>query len=169
MCRNDLAKTHILKNEKDAIQKQRYQIALDDLEEESKTWITTENIDEKITPELFANPATTGLLSKFSDNWRYSCTTEDLDRMLASGALDKNSENSISDKFNYKAGFQFVQKSIVSDLLNQMIGTGEERAQYKELVDNYVKILGDMDAFEETRDGFDEVFLFFDDCHCECC
>ena len=155
-----LAKNLIIKEERDVAQQARYSRAIADLRTESSTWITLDNLDAKITPELFELPATTGLHTRHSESWRYTCTTEELDRLLAMNSLDSvanssGNDASLTDRLSFRAGYNFVKKSQVADLLNQMIGTGDERAQYGELVDKYVKILTELDAFHEPKEEFD--------------
>ena len=42
-------------------------------EAESKYWITSENINQLITRDLFLKPSTTGVITPISEHWRYYC------------------------------------------------------------------------------------------------
>ena len=63
-------------------QQARYQALVDDLKRESACWITPENIKEKICPELFDAPCTTGFVSKKSNLWRYHAITFKPERLM---------------------------------------------------------------------------------------
>lgn len=53
----------------------RYSNLIDDLTEESKTWITNDNINIRINEELFSSVATTGLVTRSSQHWKFYAMT----------------------------------------------------------------------------------------------
>ena len=48
---------------------------VDELTEESKVWITNDNINQRINEELFSSVSTTGLVTRSSQHWKYFAMT----------------------------------------------------------------------------------------------
>jgi len=65
--RDHLASQFVVLEKKDAVIKERYAKALQDLMNEKTTWINSNNMNDKITPSLFNEPSTTGIVT----NHRY--------------------------------------------------------------------------------------------------
>ena len=135
-------------------QRKRYDALLNDLRTEQRVWITPENIDSVITEELFAKPATTGLKTPMSDYWRYRVQSLQLKRleMLNQEESDYNPEEPMSEDLAFKK-YKATHKLDVDDMLLSMVGTGADRARYKELVTKFSDALIDLD---DNRDDFVE-------------
>jgi hypothetical protein len=136
----------------------RYKQLIADLVEEQKVWITLENMDKVITPALFNAPqATTGLIMRQSDHWRYFVHPDSYKRNIAEiRALpgeDENGNMMPDETYKFRLGSPdevwedrqaeiFQQRSQsrlqVEESLNALIGTSEERANYESLVRRYI-------------------------------
>jgi hypothetical protein len=158
-----LAHTIVLKEKEEAKQVDRYKRLLNDLQEESSAWITLDTLDEKITEDLFMQPATTGLTTKYSDNWRYHVESMKLKRLCAIANTPseyyKSSTNLSSPEMalrKYKSAF----KLNVYDFLMPLVGTGEDRGRYKELVNKFSS------ALSETNDDANDLVNYVSCSHC---
>lgn len=79
--------------EKDQLKSQlQFNNLVDDLAAESKYWVTKENMNTLICEKLFEVPATTGITTKSSELWRYSCVTTDVKRLLHEARLSGDFE-----------------------------------------------------------------------------
>ena len=128
------------KNErKHAVLQTNYATFRDQLVEESKTWIDNNNIDDMITADLFDQPATTGIVTRYSDHWRNIVIPYRLDYMFhpefsakyGNGPGSKQEEKEMEDS-DARMG--------VKTMLNEMIGTGHDRQHYKEIVEKFVNL-----------------------------
>ena len=143
-------------------QRKRYDALLNDLRTEQRVWITPENIDSVITEELFAKPATTGLKTPMSDYWRYRVQSLQLKRleMLNQEESDYDPQEPMTEELAFKK-YKATHKLDVDDMLLSMVGTGADRARYKELVTKFSDALIDLDA---NRDDFVEYVRSTIDC-----
>lgn len=123
-----------------------------ELEKESQYWLSAEDVDAQITEEFFDQPSTTGLLMKDSEHWRYQVETIKLKRfdakheeegdedLVAAGAAFHNfRDNGTWTEQDYRNAYRKKNqleghRAIAQDFLESMIGTGEERAQYRKLL-----------------------------------
>lgn len=148
----------VLKNIENQRAELRFKQLVADLVEEQKVWITAENMDKVITPELFSAPqATTGLITRQSDHWRYFAHPDSYKRNMAEiRALpgeDDNGNMMPDETYKFRLGSPdevwedrqseiFQQRSQsrlqIEESLNSLIGTSEERANYESLVRRYV-------------------------------
>lgn len=156
-----MAKNIVLNNLEHERAEKRFNRLLSDLAEEQKAWVTLENMDEIITPLLFDAPsATTGLITKQSDNWKFFAYPDSFERLVAEtrakgGIAEDGSilpderwkfalHNSSVDE-NWEARQAEVARARSEDIidleqeLNDMIGSPEERENFKTLVQDYVK------------------------------
>jgi len=167
----------ILRADWTAEQTVRYQRLIADLEHEKTVWITPENIDSKIVPELFEKPATTGLVNKHSDSYRWEVSTVNIARIMNShlelkreerfmkklyeatpkhlhGALAKKLDlqygNALSNQLETRAQVRSSRKLLIEDFIEGMISTGEEREKYKEIIEDLYNSTTD-DMFGEMR------------------
>lgn len=156
--REKLASTHLLWEEKQAQRKERQQRALEDLKSEASAWITSENIDSRITDELFAKEsATTGYVTKYSNLWKYQVFTPKLERLLSEEFQDKLFSNTaLMDRLKTKAQFRIAKRVVVEDFLNQIIGTGDERSNFKELVNDISNTFEKLEGFEGMKELYEE-------------
>lgn len=126
---------------------------LEELKIEQTTWITLDNIDSKITKELFDKEASTsGLLTRYSDHWRIyvessnydlkklkALCAEDYDKFDAMN-VNQTDEKTLEDRFlkdNRKS--KLSSRLWVEDFVEDMITTGEERAQFQDIMKAYMK------------------------------
>jgi hypothetical protein len=159
-CREHVAKMKVIENQKNAIREERFSRLVQMHEAESKYWITMENIDKKITRELFETPATTGVTTEISEYWRYCCPSMQPNRTLARllEADDDDAEDSddeLMKKYDESERDVFMspidyylnneeqittQKESIRGMLNAMIGEGSDRAKYESLVSEFVEL-----------------------------
>lgn len=159
--RAKLAKHIVLKDLEHQRAEKRFRQLLADLKDESSTWITLENMEERIIPALFDAPsATTGLITRYSDHMRYYAHPDDYKRLVAEerakGGIDEDGNIMPVEtwKFdlnhhNYDATWDGRQAEIMQhrsadrlDLernLNTLVGTAKEREIYQSLVRQYVE------------------------------
>lgn len=144
---------------------------LEELKIEQTTWITLDNIDSKITKELFDKEASTsGLLTRYSDHWRIyvessnydlkklkALCAEDYDKFDAMN-VNQTDEKTLEDRFlkdNRKS--KLSSRLWVEDFVEDMITTGEERAQFQDIMKAYMKEMRHYEL-EEMPDDSDEEY-----------
>ena len=133
----------------------KYQKAVMDLEEEKDCWITPKNANILINADLFVDPATTGIKSDDSDEWRYAAYSINIDRMGSDITANRISNyETLQGRVGLKAEAKFTKRLVVEDFLDHLIGSGEERSEYKDLVSKYLATLdedlGAMDSIDES-------------------
>lgn len=153
--KSHLAHNLVVREEHEKKQTQMYSRAIEDLAEESSTWIRNDNIDSKITEDLFATPTTTGLVTKYSQFWHYQVFTPDLTRLMSPEVMDAHSVTSLEDRMKFKGESRLTKKLMVEDFLGQMIGSGKEREEFSELVDQFSKQFEKMEAFSDVDKYYD--------------
>ena len=130
-------------------QQKRYEALINDLQDEQRVWITPENMDTVITEELFKKPATTGLKTRVSDHWRYHVQSLQLKRLEKLNEEENYyPEEPMTEDLAYKK-YKAANKLQVDDLLLSMVGTGADRARYKELVDKFSETFAELDYERE--------------------
>lgn len=155
-----LAHQAIVREKREAAKVKQCEQALRDLEEESKVWVTKDNVDDLITEKLFDSPATTGILTKDSESWRHNAMSTDLNRMISSDLYNELviKNQSINSRAEWKGRARFTKRMMAEDFLNQMVGTGEERSQFSGLVKNFTDTMDDMEGFEQVDDYFEYLY-----------
>lgn len=158
----NLAHKLVLKEKEDAKQQKRYNGLVRDLEAEKATWITAENMEARITEDLFTQPSTTGLTTKFSENWRYHVESLKLKRLSALSEEPADyfarKEENLSPKEQALRKYRSAYKLNMHDFLLPLVGTGEDRAKYKELVDKFANVLYDQD--DDAEELLDYVSVY---------
>jgi len=153
--RQTLAKNHLILADKNEKQQERYQTLLDELKIEQTTWITLDNINSKITKELFDKEASTsGLLTRYSDHWRIyvESSNYDLKKLKAWCAeeydkfdamnVNQTDETTLEDRFSKDSRkSKLTNRLWVEDFVEGMITTGEDRAQFQDIIKAYMKEL----------------------------
>lgn len=137
--------------EEDQAKKRRQrQAAMNDLIEESKYWITPENKNQLITPELFAKtPTTTGIVTPTSNYWRYEVFVPSLKRLLSNHFRESMMNMSNKELLQRHEGQGRVAKrALVETFLNDMIESSVDRANFRELVQNTVDDMEHTGTFE---------------------
>lgn len=155
----------VLEQQKNEIRKQRFERLVKMHEAESKYWITLENLEKKITEELFATPATTGVVTEISEYWRYCCPSMQPNRTLGrlleadddpdsdedSEDEDENtrdndlrtSPNTFMSPIDYYLNNEeqiTTQKESIRGMLNAMIGEGSDREKFETMVNQFVEL-----------------------------
>ena len=69
--RQHLANNLVISEKRQIVQQNRYSDMVQQLHDESHVWITKDNLEDRITPRLFRTMATTGLVTRSSNYWRY--------------------------------------------------------------------------------------------------
>jgi len=142
--REHLARLSVRAKQKDEVRRARLQRLIEQLEAESKYWITPQNMEEKITEELFQKPCTTGVVTKYSEFWRYYCRSSNVNRTLIQIMQDMNETpgsdsrtDSVRARMEERARKNTMRKEAIAHMLNGMIGTGKDRERYEEFVDGF--------------------------------
>jgi hypothetical protein len=153
-----LASTHLLWEEKQAKKQVRKTKLMKDLVDESSGWITKEQINERITPELFAcESASTGYMTRETNHWKYQVFTPKLGRLLDPQFQSKFTSNTmLMDKLQTKSQYRVAKRVVTENLLDQLVGSGKERENYKNLVNELsskAEALGGFDGLESVYDG----------------
>ncbi len=144
--------SHIKFREKQARQQRRYAMAIADLEKEKEYWITPDNIENKINLSLFETPATTGLSNRYSDYWRYSAFTTDLDRMKKDeDERERYGFDAKAREIEIGGEREMVKRVEMMQFLDQSVSSGAERANFKNLVNEFLDHLKRMDGHEEDE------------------
>ena len=153
--REKLARNHIVHAQRVAVQNESFKNLIDTLEAESSSWITLDNIDSKITEELFAAPATTGLVTSESRHWRHQLLTIQLKRMLSPEFVtESNSNGSLADRLQQRGQAKSVKRLLLQEFLEPMIGSGQERANQQEILDKFAAEMEGHFVVDEELDTY---------------
>ncbi len=135
-----LAKNMVIHEERQRLQAKRHEELSKEYAEESKHWLTVENVDSRITLDFFDTPSTTGLCVADSEHWRYGVHSINLDR-FRSGLQNTvaTSESSLEDRLDMRKQNISSRHLLVQDFLDPLISTGSERAQYRDLMKKFSK------------------------------
>eukprot|EP01038_Epipyxis_sp_PR26KG_P008939 gene8939-12054_t len=129
-------------------QQAMYLKAVNALEKEAPFWINENNIDEKINAALFATPSTTGIVTRYSQHYKYFCRTTSLKKILEDARLDRPIQhNSFDAKNNLLGQVNFQKRMLAEEFLNGVIGSGSDRQKYKELLKEVMEIDKKSDLF----------------------
>ena len=157
MHRERLARNQILRDQRNVEEQSRYGKLISDLMEEQKAWITLDNIDAKITNSLFEKQSTTGIVKKDSNLWKLQLVTLDFDRVMGPETKAEFGMSSLQERLNYRGQIKSAKRLMVEDFLNPLIGNGEDRAKFKDLVESFSDKFNDADAFDEYEEYLNEV------------
>lgn len=155
--RENLVRNQIVRDRNTRAGQLRFQALLNQLEEEQTNWVTRENMDSKINAALFATPCTTGLVTKNSHLWRLHTITMNINREISAELKEEYSD--VGDQASVKSALQLKldSKAYVHDFLEPMIGTGEDRANMKQLVREFSQSFAGLDANDDRFDFYLEV------------
>ena len=117
--------------------------------EEQKVWITLDNIDSKITSSLFEKQSTTGIVKKDSNLWKLQLVTLDLDRVMGPETQAEFRMSTLQERLNYRGQIKSAKRLMVEDFLNPLVGTGEDRSKFKDLVESFSDKFNSANAFDE--------------------
>ena len=147
--REHLAKNQVLQEQKEVKQQEMYKRMLYDLNEEKQTWITSKNLDMKINDDLFTKQATTGLVTRTSQHWRWQIVPLSLQRLMSEEMKhEQQNESTLTDRLAQRGQVRSMKKLMVQDILDPMIGSGKDRARYKELVEKFSVQFDEMGALQ---------------------
>lgn len=136
-----------------AKQTKRYDKYFEDVEKECEAWITPQNIDSKITEDLFLAPSSTGHVVGTSHLWTVHAMSVCLERVVSKDYLDSFEGSSMSAMMHGQQ--EFTRKAEVRAFLEQMVSNGKEREQMNELVEKFSKEF-------DVVGGFDDNKLYFE-------
>ena len=124
---------------------------------EKELWLTEENVDSKITLDFFDAPSTTGLRVNDSEHWRYATHTMSIDRLMhmQNSESHMTGSTSLTELLDKKQQRNSARHLVVQDFLDPMIGTGTDRARYKELMKKFQTKFHENNSFEEMDDELD--------------
>lgn len=124
------------------------------LEDESKVWITRDNVDAALSPEFFADGCkTTGLHTRHSDYLRYTARVYNAKRPLDSESEEEGTDDdhrsftdhleamSITDQLDALAGEYLAQRQQVSSFLEDIIDNGRDREHFHDITQALVDIM----------------------------
>ena len=159
-CRKHLARNHLVWDDHQKKQQEQYTQAMGDLLDEHHTWITLDNLEEKITEELFdAEAATTGLKTRYSQLWRTHVESHNfqLERLFNPATYEKTTGSTLEDRFLKMREVEFVKRRMVEDYLQQLVGTGEERENFQELVESFYQTFDEYEGMDKVEDAYAKV------------
>ncbi len=152
--------------EKQTLQVLRREFAAKLHEQEVSSYITESNIHEKITPELFEKESTTtGLMTPTSNLWKYQTFAPTLKRLFNDQYFHaklaeiepSNTESAhsfLQNRLKSKSDFRVTKRLMVEDFLNEMIGSGDERSQFTELVKDVSEHFEKLDGFQDLKEFY---------------
>lgn len=138
--RDKLARSQVKINEVRQQQLQRFIQLTDDLNEEKKFWINKDNLETLITPQLFDEPSTTGVVTQRSEYWRWTTAYPNFKRMLAEATEDDEKFDSLEDDLEAFRDEDPTNTIGAHDFLNEIIDSGEDRAKYDDLLKQYLEL-----------------------------
>lgn len=98
------------------------------------------------------------IVSSFnSSHWRYQAFTNNFDRLMSSETPEQSTGSFIQDRLNKLAEANFAKRMMVEDFLSQLIGSGEEREKYQELVKKFSDAFNSAGALTEVDDYYQYV------------
>lgn len=144
-------------------QLERYKNLIADLTSERSAWINSENLDQKITEELFDNKFTsTGLVLKDSKHWRYQALTFKWNRKYSKEVSELVEDQTLKNRVGFVLSQeQLNNRLLVEELVRPMINTGKNRSEYEDLVNDFVNAISKVKvddseigpSFYEVRNG----------------
>lgn len=121
-------------------QQERYKLLLKDLTAESEAWIGPNEIDKRITPELFGDlPMTTGLETPYSNDWKMHLLTYDYHRPVNPEWIARLAPQ-FGDEENMRkleADWKQEDKDLMENFLTGFATTGEQRKMIRGMVEEF--------------------------------
>lgn len=128
------------------------------MEKECESWVTPQNIDSKITEDLFLAPSSTGHVVGTSHLWTVHAMSVCLERVVSKDYLDSFEGSSMSAMMHGQQ--EFARKAEVRSFLEQMVSNGKEREQMTELVEKFSKEFDVVGGFDDNKLYFEYVSLY---------
>ncbi len=160
----NLARSQLLWEEQQALQSKRTQAAINDLHEESSTWINASNVDTKINNALFEEPgASTGLHTRCSEYWAFQTFVPSFKRFFTDEQfIRKTGNNKQEDDFHNLLQTRREQKHVfhrllMENFLEASVGSGKERAEYQEILKEFLQPGKASDGIVESFRDHDEM------------
>lgn len=117
-------------------QKKRYEKLVNDLNEEQDFWVTENNIESKIIPDLFRDVATTGLVTPYSHFWRQQALTFHEKRILSPEMENRISIRNPEDVALFEADKENQKVEAMESFLDGFVQTGEDRQKLRSIAKN---------------------------------
>jgi len=157
-----IAKNLLVHEERQLMQAKRHEELSKEYTRESQVWLTSANVDERITAEFFDAPSTTGLVSIDSEHWRYAVHSINLDRFrsLQTSDVGVPSDYSLEERMDVHKQNISSRHLLVQDFLDPLISTGAERAQYRDLLKKFSRKFDDSNAFSLIEDDLEDTATF---------
>eukprot|EP01041_Mallomonas_annulata_P005321 gene5321-10640_t len=150
-----LAKSILKQQKKDQLQVQRYNTMINTYQAEQSSWININNLENKISTDLFEKPSTTGLCTTASEYWRWHMFSMNPKRILNEDFISTYSGTSLENRMNLRGQLRSSKTVMAQDFLEPMIGTAQDRLKYRELVDKFSTMFEDTSAQPEVDMYFD--------------
>lgn len=147
-----LIKNHILAEKRDAEQLKKNEMFVRDLEAESETWLSEDNIDALLTTDLFNKPSTTGLRTSASEHWKWFAITYPIeaDRSAFNERFEGEAQWDAMARDTAEARSQL--KVMLRDMLEEVITDGTQRENLATYVDRLEEVVPVQD--EEVTEVF---------------
>jgi hypothetical protein len=100
--REHVARSQVIREQRYTVQEARHSRLVQDLVEEKDQWITYDNLNFKVTDNLFTQPSTTGLVTRASNLYRFQIIPQNVRRMLADLGQDGLQENGLKERLEEK-------------------------------------------------------------------
>jgi hypothetical protein len=128
--------------ERQDLQQRRIQEAKKAQQEEAHTYITRENMEGKITADLFTKPTSTGLVNKYSDYWRYHVLVPTISRYINDPFFHEDSEDGDGKDIVLTLPEEDeVQHRIEAEtFLHSMIDNPESREKFDDVVEQFMEM-----------------------------
>mmetsp|Transcript_34614 Transcript_34614/g.32975 ORF Transcript_34614/g.32975 Transcript_34614/m.32975 type:complete len:307 (-) Transcript_34614:113-1033(-) len=158
--REHVARSQVIREQRHTVQEARHSRLVQDLVEEKDQWITNDNLNFKVTDNLFEQPTTTGLVTRSSNLYRFQVIPMSMQRMMSNHGGSDSTENGLKERLEEKGQLATAKKLMVAEFLETMIGTGAERNKYEEYVESFSKMYDEEGVFDgennELQDYIDE-------------
>eukprot|EP01035_Chromulina_nebulosa_P020249 gene20249-26288_t len=142
---------------KDEAQQKRYNELINDLKYESTAWINKDNIETKITNDLFRRPATTGLVTSLSDYFRVQALTYDSRRELSEELRRRITPETALDQMKIDEENTNEKYDTIENFLEGFVATGKDRLMLRtaarEIADKWIEDFKGRD-YDETNPFF---------------
>lgn len=100
--REHVARSQVIREQRHTVQEARHSRLVQDLVEEKDQWITYDNLNFKVTDNLFTQPSTTGLVTRASNLYRFQIIPQSVQRLLADLDHDGLRENGLKERLEEK-------------------------------------------------------------------
>lgn len=100
--REHVARSQVIREQRYTVQEARHSRLVQDLVEEKDQWITYDNLNFKVTDNLFEQPTTTGLVTRSSNLYRFQVIPMSMQRMMSNHGGSDSQENGLKERLEEK-------------------------------------------------------------------